>query len=321
MPKASWGNLEGADSIWEDELDDYPIYEGDLPPKGVYRLVLKSLRLKKNKNDDPMLNALLLINEPAGSKKSQYNGKDVWANLNVTRQGAPWVNNFISALVPENKVAAVRKAFWGQKVMVDKEEPPNVLSIGAVKIETGKLLISAQCGHKTYNGDSDLDAKRFFRPSDTTLNEDASAANEAEDEDEWEDETAAEESEEEELGEDSADDDEEYDARVDELEAMTRPQLLKAAREAGVSVKKGTPETKIIDSILDYEFPGEEPEEDEEPEPEEDEEEEVEPEPEPPKATRTRRARPVAAAKAEEPPAARPRTGTRRRKGAQEPPF
>lgn len=307
MPKASWGNLEGADSIWEDELDDFPVYDGDLPPKGVYRLVLKTLRLKKNKNDDPMLNALLIINEPPSSKKSQYNGKDVWANLNVTRQGAPWVNNFISALVPENKVAAVRKAFWAQKVMVDKEEPPNVLSIGAVKIEAGELLISAQCGHKTYNNDIDLDAKRFFRPSDTTLNESDAPAAEDGDEDEWEDET----------GEAAEGDDEEYDARAEELEAMTRPELLRAAKAAGVSVKRGTPESEIIDDVLDVEFPPED--EDEEPEPEEEEEEEVEPEPEPPKATRTRRARPAAAPKAEEPPA-RARTGTRRRKGS-EPPF
>lgn len=317
MPKASWGNLEGADSIWEDELDDFPVYDGDLPPKGVYRLVLKTLRLKKNRNDDPMLNALLIINEPASSKKSQYNGKDVWANLNVTRQGAPWVNNFISALVPENKVAAVRKAFWAQKVMVDKEEPPNVLSIGAVKIEAGKLLISAQCGHKTYNGDTDLDAKRFFRPSDTTLNESDAPVAEDGDEDEWEDETAEETEEEPAEG-----DDEEYDARAVELEAMTRPELLRAAKAAGVSVKRGTPESEIIDDVLDVEFPeegDEEPEDEEEPEPEEEEEEEVEPEPEPPKATRTRRARPAAAPKAEEPPT-RARTGTRRRKGS-EPPF
>lgn len=318
MPKASWGNLEGADSIWEDELDDFPVYDGDLPPKGVYRLVLKTLRLKKNKNDDPMLNALLIINEPASSKKSQYNGKDVWANLNVTRQGAPWVNNFISALVPENKVAAVRKAFWAQKVMVDKEEPPNVLSIGAVKIEAGKLLISAQCGHKTYNGDTDLDAKRFFRPSDTTLNESDAPVAEDGDEDEWEDETAEETEEEPAEG-----DDEEYDARVEKLEAMTRAELLRAAKAAGVSVKRGTPESDIIDDVLEAEFPEDEAEEgledEEEPEPEEEEEEEVEPEPEPPKATRTRRARPAAAPKAEEPPA-RARTGTRRRKGS-EPPF
>jgi hypothetical protein len=318
MPKASWGNLEGADSIWEDELEDFPVYDGELPPKGVYRLVLKTLRLKKNKNDDPMLNALLIINEPAGSKKSQYNGKDVWANLNVTRQGAPWVNNFISALVPENKVAAVRKAFWAQKVMVDKEEPPNVLSIGAVKIEAGKLLISAQCGHKTYNGDTDLDAKRFFRPSDTTLNEDGATPAADGDEDEWEEETEAEEAETEDPAEDA---DDEYDARAEELEAMTRAELLRAAKAAGVSVKRGTPESDIIDDILEAEFPedGELDEDEDEDEPEEEEEEEVEPEPEPPKATRTRRARPAAASKAEEPPA-RARTGTRRRKG-DEPPF
>lgn len=327
MPKATWGNIEG--SPWEDELDDYPVYEGDLPPKGVYRCVMKFLRLKTNRNGDPMLNGLLIINEPKGSKKAQYNGYDFWFNLNVTSQGSRWVNNFLAALVPETKVAATRKAFWAQKVMLDKADPPNVVSIGAVKI-VENMVISAQCGVKTYDGDTSLDAKRFLRPSDTAVNEEGLPSAD-EDEEGWEDEEGAEEPEDE-AGEE--DEDEEFNARVDELEGMDRKALLAAAKEAGVSVKRGTPESKIIDAILAEEFPEEdEDEEDEEDEEAEDEdleeeetaEEEPEEEPAPPKRTRRTAAKP--AAKKPAPPAkkeeqARTRTGTRRRRaGSGEPPF
>lgn len=313
MPKATWDDSDFGGSVWEDELDDFPVYDGELPPKGVYRFVLKRLQLTQNKNKEPMLKGLLILNEPAGSKKSQYNGKDVWFNLNVTKQGAPWVNNFISNLVPEGKVAAIRKAFWGQKVMLDKSEPPTVTAIGAVKIVEG-MLISAQCAHKTYSNDTDLDAKRFLRPSNTEV--DDTPADDSEEE--WEDEAATDEADE------TAEGDDEYEARGAELDDMERPALLKIAKGLGLSVKRGTPEADIVTAILDAEFPEdeEEPEEleEDEDEAEEDfEDEEPEPEPEPaPKPTRRRPAKAAAPAKEEAP--ARPRTGTRRRKGG-EPPF
>lgn len=317
MPKATWDDSDFGGSVWEDELDDFPVYDGELPPKGVYRFVLKRLQLTQNKNKEPMLKGLLILNEPAGSKKSQYNGKDVWFNLNVTKQGAPWVNNFISNLVPEGKVAAIRKAFWGQKVMLDKSEPPTVTAIGAVKIVEG-MLISAQCAHKTYNNDTDLDAKRFLRPSNTEVDESDAADD---NEEEWE-ETDGEEGGEDEAAEDG-EGDEEYEARGVELDEMERPVLLKIAKGLGLSVKRGTPEAGIVTAILDAEFPeDEEPEDEDEAEEDfEDEEPEEEPEPEPepaPKPTRRRPAKAAAPAKEEAP--ARPRTGTRRRKGG-EPPF
>lgn len=338
MPKASWGAIDG--SPFEDELDAYEVYDGDTPPKGLYRMRLKMLRLKENKNGDMMLNGLLLVNEPAGSKKSQYNGYDTWVNLNITKQGARWVNNFLSALVPENKVAALRKAFWLQKVMIDKEDPANVLSIGGVKI-TENMLVNATLAWDSY-GEGAMKPKTFSRPTDTTLNEDGLDASESDEDEDWESDDG------EEPEGDTDEGDEEFDARAEELEAMTRAQLLKAAKAAGVSTTRGMKESAIIDLILDEEFPpedeDEEPEEDE-PEDEgeeleeedeevaEEEDEEPEDEPEPPKRTRRTRAaaakeepakttsrRRAAPAKEEPKPATRTRTGTRR-KASGKPPF
>lgn len=340
MPKASWGDIDG--SPFDDELEAYEVYDGDTPPKGLYRMRLKMLRLKPNKNGDMMLNGLLLVNEPAGSKKSQYNGYDTWVNLNITKQGARWVNNFLSALVPEGKVAAVRKAFWSQKVMIDKEDPANVLSIGTLKI-TENMLVNATLAWDSY-GEGSMKPKTFSRPTDTTLNEDGlDGDGEAADDEDWEDDAAAEDVED---GDGDEEVDEEYDARAEELEAMERRPLLAVAKELGIATTRGMKASAIIDLILDEEFPPEdeepeedEPEDDEEVEDDEDEEvaededdeEEPEEEPEPPK--RTRRARPAAAkeeakkapasrrrapAKKEE-PATRARTGRRRK--TDEPPF
>lgn len=335
MPKATWGQIEG--SPFEDDLEYIPIYDGEMPPKGLYRLRLKMLRLKDNANGDKMLNGLVIVNEPSGSSKVQYNGYDTWFNLNITKQGARWVNNFLSALVPEDKVAALRKAFWGQKVMIDKNDPPNILSIGGVKMpESGAdILVSAQLAYDSY-GEGAMKPKRFLRPDNLTPNEDDGYATiEDANDEEWYDGTEA--------AEDDGEADEEYDARAEELEGMERKELLAEAKKSGVFVTRGMKSDAIIDLILLEEFPedGDEEaeEEDEEPEDEEiaeDEEPEEEPEedPEPPK--RTRRARAAApkqepkkapatrtrrtAAKEEAP--ARVRTGTRRRKaGSGEPPF
>lgn len=338
MPKASWGAIEG--SPFEDELEEYAVYEGEMPPKGVYRLRLKMLRLKENVNGDKMLSGLVIVNEPSGSKKAQYNGYDTWFNLNITKQGARWVNNFLSALFPENKVAAIRKAFWGQKVMIDKEEPPNIISIGGVKI-TENMLISALLVWDSY-GEGAMKPKSFSRPTDMTLNEDDLDGPTDEDE-EWEDSGAEpDEDEDEDEGDEEADP--EFDARAEELEAMDRKALLAAAKAAGIATTRGMKSDAIIDLILEEEFPPEdeeseedEPEDDEEPDEDEeiaedeDDEEEPEEEPEPPK--RTRRTRAAAAKPEPAKPAARSRkapaktaeperakTGTRRRRSGQ-PPF
>lgn len=331
MPKATWGDIEG--NPFEDDLEDYDVYEGDLPPKGVYRCTLKFLRLKENSNGDPMLNGLLVINEPKGSKKAQYNGYDFWFNQNVTKQGAPYLNNFLSALVPEDKVAALRKAFWGQKVMLDKNEPPNVVSIGTLKLLDKTPLLMVNTKKKQYNGEDSLDVSKFMRVKDDDAADDA---DEAGDEEEWSEEEG-----EEPEGDDApaelSEEDEEIAEREEELAEMSLAALKKIARtDLGMKLAevKNLDEEALIDAIIEREFPEDE-EEEEEPDEEEEEEPEEEPEPEPaPKRTRARR---TAAPKAEPAPAAtkrrpaakgaeeaptRARTGTRRRKAAAgDPPF
>lgn len=314
MPRASWGDV-GA-RPFEEDLDEYDVYEGEQPPKGVYRVRMKTLRLKTNKNNEPMLNGLLVIVEPKSSPKSQYNGYAFWFNLNVTKQGTKWVNNFLSVLVPDAKQREFRKAFWDQKVMLDKEEPPNIVSIGTWKFANNDVIVKANCKFSPAKGDYDekLDVLRFLKDDGTKTDEEEDADEAAESEEDWEAEEGAESDEAEE--EDDEEDDEEVAEREEELSELTTVELKKILKGHGFKIAsyKGKDDDALIDMILDHEFP--EDEEDEEPEPE------PEPEPESEKPTRRRRvvAKPAAAAE-EEPAKPAAATTGRKRRARGEPPF
>lgn len=273
MPKPSWGDV-GEDPFGAN-LEEFEVYEGDLPPKGVYRFELTMLRLKENRNGDPMINGRLRMAELRKDKK-QYNGYGCWFNLNVTKQGRGWVNNFIDALAKDDKQAlALRKAFWDQKVMLDKEEPPNILSIGTLKIHDKNLVLRAQCGVKKYEGELDLDPKVFLR-DDGKVPADADAETETEEEGWEETEKDASDSDE------PADLDEEYDERAEELEDLSETDLkkiLKSDHEKKLADYKGKTKDELVEMILDLEFPEDEESEEEveeEPAEEEDLEEQME---------------------------------------------
>jgi hypothetical protein len=312
--------MKQSERPFESELDEYDVYEGEQPPKGVYRCRLKMLRLKQNKNGEPMVNGLLVISEPKKSPKAQYNGYSFWFNINVTKVGAPWVNNFLSVLVPEEKVAGLRKLFWDEKVMLDKEDPPNIVSIGQVKfaLDDRPIYVKANTKMKRATADYDesLDVLRFLRDSTDT-----SKADEPDDEDVDEDEGYQEDP----GSDDEGEADEEFDERQEELEDLETAELKKILKGHGFKIAqyKGKSDEDLINMILDHEFPEEEDEEGEEDETEDqtDEEdyEEEEPDPEPPaKPARGRRAGKAAA---EKPAAATPASGTRRRRAKGEPPF
>lgn len=128
MPKHSFKvSAEAARS----ELDTSGFYTGDTPPNGTYRGVLKKLWLKKTKNDDPAFSCLFEIQEPKGSSKAKYNGAGVFDWLNLTDQGAPFVNHFLSALGFGANMDEINKKGG---FVTDDEDPPNVTKLGAKRI-------------------------------------------------------------------------------------------------------------------------------------------------------------------------------------------
>lgn len=139
-------------SLADKELGD-SFYTGETPPKGNYHGNLKLLAIKKNKNDDDMLNYLLEIQEEGD--KAKFNGYGIWGNLNVTEQGAAWLNNFLDALGPKAKAD-----FYAGNVTVDGANPPNILKIGSLK-PIGVPMF-ASCKIETYNGEGNLRVGTFL---------------------------------------------------------------------------------------------------------------------------------------------------------------
>lgn len=127
-------------------------YDGPTPPKGVYRFQLKFLNMKENSNGDPMLNGVLEIAERPKSEKGKFNGYGMWFNLNVTKQGAPYVNNFLDVF------GFNRKAFWGTGgVTVDEnDDPATVTKIGSKTVNPEKMQCKIRTKFKTYQGEKEL---------------------------------------------------------------------------------------------------------------------------------------------------------------------
>jgi len=239
----------GADAA-EATSDSESFYDGPTPPKGVYRTRLKFLKLKTNKNNDPMLNGIMEIEEPKGSDKAKYNGYGIWFNINVTRQGAPYVNNFLDTL------GFNKKAFWatGGVTVDENEDPPTVTKIGAKTVGEGHLA-RLRTKFKAASGGYDESlqvAGAGFLPLSAS-DEDAETWDEDSDEseevaDDVVDEVADdEESEEGDEEEEAAEEPEEDAWTLDELKEQSRVDLKEL-------LKEWSPEFKVLKRHTDDEL-------------------------------------------------------------------
>lgn len=163
MPKITFG---GQAHLAKSKLDDVEAYDEallGLPPKGIYRLRVKRLTIRKNSKQDWMLNAVGEIAEPSTSPKAKYNAYGCWFNLNVNEKGARGINAFLDALSGGSQV--VKDKFWGGsgvKVSEDRLKPV-VLAIGPLKINPEGMYAHALLRNGTdQTGTKRLDVDRFL---------------------------------------------------------------------------------------------------------------------------------------------------------------
>lgn len=149
------------------ELGDFGGYDGPKPPKGVYNTLIKVIRIKTNKNDDPMLNILHEISEPKGSEKAKYNGYAVWNNINVTKQSAAFINNFFDAIDPSGKA---KVAFYEERITTDDEEPPNLIKVGNKKVLSVAVRVLTK--DEAYQGEERLAVVQYMEAKDGEDDED-----------------------------------------------------------------------------------------------------------------------------------------------------
>lgn len=197
--------------------DEFEYYDGPMPTRGVYRFELKRLRIKNNRNDDPMLNMLLSLNENERLKK-KYNGFTMWSQQNVTQQGAPYVNQFLTALGLSKPQI---KSFWSDGCVTDDETPPNVLKLGKTfKVKDSGLFVYVDVKSEPYNGETRLAVRQYVVPKNKS------------DKDEDAEEAAQED-------------------RAAELAANSVEELQAAAKKAGVKGSKKMDKDTLIAAILE----------------------------------------------------------------------
>lgn len=231
MAKKFTFNLSSADK--SAELGDGNFYDGDVPPKGVYLTTIKLIRIKTNKNDDPMLNVLTEIAEPKSSAKSKYNGYGIWNNINVTPQSAAFVNNFLDSVDPSGKM---KSAFYDDKVLTDDENPPNLVKVGGKKILGLSVRVSAR--EDNYNGEERLAVGRYIESS-----QEVEEADDASDED-----LSSEDLDE---GPDEVDNEEVEDQYTRaELEELDRDDLTDILSDWDIDYPERAGKKKLIDLIL-----------------------------------------------------------------------
>jgi len=160
MPKVKdWGL---SDTSEPETLDAFEPYDGEDPPKGVYKFRLTMFRVKANKNDDPMLNGLLILQDDREGK-SDYNGWGLWFNENVTDTGKPFVKRLLNALGVSwndlmNKTIIREGAKWPKS---NGDEPAPIEKIGTVKFSANDVMVRANIGKRRGEGD-DMEVKTWL---------------------------------------------------------------------------------------------------------------------------------------------------------------
>lgn len=305
-----------------------------VPPRGVYRFVLKRLQATEtgpnsNNPGTPMMKMVCEILEPKGTKKAKYNGYGIWFYRTVEEENANRVNQFLMSLMAGTKLTAAKKktvlkAFWEGNVVTETVGANDFITkIGTWTLPKDGIEVAANTQPDSYNSEKRLAISSLIpitdAPAPVPADEDDVDEEDLEDEESDEFEEEDEETEDEEAEEDEEEADEEDDpaaAREEELAGYDRKNLVAAAKVHKLKTVKVS-DDDLIAAILDIEFPEdeEEPEDDEEEleedeaeedeAEEDDEEEDEEEEPEPPAKPAARRTRAAAKPAAKAAPAAR----------------
>lgn len=190
-------------------------YDGPTPPykeplRGIVkRVTIGAIKSGANKGA-PRINMLCEVQEPSKSKNAKYNGYGVWHGLNVTDQGAGYVNQWLNSLAGESEVAQkkLKRSFWGAGgVKVDSDD--HLITIGTFKISspngTSPVAWVGKKG-KSQDGEERYEIGSFLIPKGSSSDAD-------EDEEEFEDD------EEEEFDDDADDEDDDLDDDEDDDDA------------------------------------------------------------------------------------------------------
>lgn len=205
-------------------------YAGKKPPKGLYKGRVRFLALRgkkqgnkfvpqKNRNGDYMIRGAVSVLEKG--PKEKYNGYLINFNQNISRQGAPFVNQMLDSMFGGN--AKVRREFWDKNIFVAIDNDGKITHVGKSRYTDNSIEVVVSA--KDANGPNDttvLEVAAWLLPTaadpddgDDDTDEETEDGEESEDEDISFDEDEAEEDVDGEADEDDEPDDEPDEAEDD----------------------------------------------------------------------------------------------------------
>lgn len=201
MPKINFGIADAADVA---ASQGFAPYKGELPPNGAYEGILKVVKVGKigsgeNKNKSNLKITVVIDDE----EYPEYDECPAFANLNLTDQGVPYVNQFLESLTDgsDKAKADIKRAFWKTGPIVD-DAKEHILRIGKTQVNSPKGEIRVLIGTKlnTYQGNTSVKIQQWMLPDgegsgpvEDEVVEDAEVVDVVDDEDTTEDEDATDE--------------------------------------------------------------------------------------------------------------------------------
>lgn len=211
-------------------------YDGPVPPVGVYHGRLKQLKVAPTSKGGEMFKCLVEIDETRPAKQ-QFNGYGLWGNVNIQESTAQFVARLARALGAT--YADIQKG----NVVIDSEDPPNVVKVGKVKV-TGDNKVSVSTRINEYNGTTSLQIGAFLPPKDEAAN---GAVDDSSDDEEDDGLAVADAEVDGDPSEDEAD-------RLEELEGMSKAELLEVVEELELELPGRAKNAVIIEAIIEKEF-------------------------------------------------------------------
>lgn len=147
---------------WEDDLDtetidnagsEYEVYNGKIPPSGIYRFKLRWSKKGLSEKKKPKLLSMLVIDGSYKAEHKQYDGCPFWDHMPVQKSTAFRVKAFCDAL-------NVTSAEFLNKMVVDDEG--YVQKIGKLKVADQDLLVFLKVSRRAADEEQGFEERLEF---------------------------------------------------------------------------------------------------------------------------------------------------------------
>lgn len=164
-------NVDG----YDEQLTGSSYYDGPPPVPGVYKGKIKQLALATiatgNNAGGQRLHLVVEITE------GKYKGAGLVHSLNLTKQGAPYVNQFLRSLTDgsDSQYNAIREAFWRVGYTVGDEDQKGRLPILKIGKKTDPIGLATSFVTRMRAGNDGVeraDIARFVVPATVETQED-----------------------------------------------------------------------------------------------------------------------------------------------------